>query len=123
MRAARVHSSRFAPPGTPRLRILANRVALTGAVVAAGLVMPAVAASAAAPGAKANAVPHYSHIVVIMDNGEDFGSILHNRFAPTINRLAVSYGLASRYYTTSDPDTANIVALLAGKDFGITPWW
>ena len=44
----------------------------------------------------------------------------HNQHAPTFNRLARDYGLATRYYTTSDPDTAGIMAFLAGNSFGVT---
>jgi hypothetical protein len=96
---------------------------VAAAAMLAGLAIPAVAAPAAP---SSDRVPHYNHIVVIMDNGESYRSILHNPFAPTINRLASEYGEASRYYTTSDPDTADIMALIAGNDFGIDdhlPYW
>ena len=74
----------------------------------------------------AASIPRYRHIFVIADVGHDFASIYHNRYAPVINRLASTYGLASRYYTTSDPDVANIVAMLAGSSFGVDdnfPYW
>jgi Phosphoesterase family len=100
----------------------------------AGLALPlaAGATTAATPAAAATApagtvrVPHYNHIVVIMFADHGFTNILHNRYAPTFNRLAREYGLATRYYTTSDPDTAGIMALLAGNSFGIddhAPYW
>ena len=116
----------------------------TAMVLLAALALPfaasAVPASAAPASAKSAAtasvaavqadtaakVPRYDHIAVIMFTSHDYGSILHNRFAPTFNRLASQYGLASHYYTTSDPDTANVMALLAGNDFGISdgaPYW
>ena len=71
-------------------------------------------------------MPRYRHIVVLMDTDHDYGSILHDKYAPTINRLARQYGLASRYYTVADPDIANEMALLAGSPFGISdsaPYW
>jgi Phosphoesterase family len=94
----------------------------------AGSAVPAATAAAAAvsPDSPAVRVPHYNHIAVIMDLDHDYASIMGNRYAPNINRLAHQYGLASRYYTTSDPDTANIMALLAGNSFGIAdglPYW
>ncbi len=117
-----------------RARVLLTAVATSAALalpLAGGV--PGVAASAAADlgtshaavGAAAK-VPRYNHIVVIMDTSHDYGSIMHNRYAPNINRLARTYGLASQYFTTSDPDTANIMALLAGNSFGISdgsPYW
>jgi hypothetical protein len=98
------------------------------AVPVASAVPAASDGRAAADGSIAAAarVPHYNHVTVIMDNNHDYGSILHNTFAPTINRLARQYGLASKYYTTSDPVVGNIMALLAGNNFGVSsasPYW
>jgi len=118
---------------------LRGRALLTAAAVVAGTVAVALplagsASATASAGSAASSraarsadqVPRYNHIAVIMDTSHDYGSIMHNRYAPNINRLARQYGLASRYYTTSDPDTANIMALLAGNSFGVTdgiPYW
>jgi len=125
------------------------RAAVTAAVLAAGLATPAVAvAASAAPAATpvhvataaaatadtataatsgaADRVPHYNHIAVIMFADHGFANIRGNKDAPTFNRLARQYGLATRYYTTSDPDTAGIMALLAGNSFGVSddsPYW
>ncbi|HEY2641694.1 MAG TPA: alkaline phosphatase family protein [Streptosporangiaceae bacterium] len=117
--------------------VLSNRARalLTAVVVLAALglpvaasAVPAATASVAASSRPAAAVrvPHYDHIAVIMDTSHDYGSILHNKFAPNINRLAHQYGLASHYFTVTDPDTANLMALLAGDSFGIgngVPYW
>ncbi len=35
-----------------------------------------------------NQVPRYSHIAVIMFTDHGYGAILHNKYAPTFNRLA-----------------------------------
>jgi phosphatidylinositol-3-phosphatase len=129
---------------------LPARAAVTAAVLAAGLATPtaAVAASStpavtaahatahaatvrAATAHAANAgagdrVPRYNHIVVIMFTDHGFSNIHGKKYAPTFNRLAREYGLATRYYTTSDPDTAGIMALLAGNSFGVndgSPYW
>jgi len=100
-------------------------VALTGPVaVAHAHTKPTTSAGTAAwAGVR---IPRYQHITVIADVSHDFGAIFHNKFAPVINRLAHRYGLASRYFTTSDPDVANIVAMLAGNSFGVNdsfPYW
>src|SRR5271166_1904522 len=96
-----------------------SRLPIAAALVAAALAGPLSwqaaggATSYSRPTASAwsaSIVPHYRHITVIADVGHDFGAIYHNKFAPVMNRLAAEYGLASHYYTTSDPDIADIVA-------------
>lgn len=117
-------------------RIMAVRAAAIASLLAAVLAGQATAGAAGAtrhrPGhaaaraAASDAVPRYQHIAVLMDTDHDYGSILHNRFAPTINRLARQYGLASHYYTVADPDIANEMAMLAGRPFGVSdsvPYW
>ena len=116
------------------------RAAVTAAVLAVGLATPAAAVAASAhPAATAHAaiagtvttratdrVPRYNHVAVIMFTDHGFSNILHNKYAPTFNRLASEYGLATQYYTTSDPDAAGIMAFLAGNSFGVTddaPYW
>ena len=77
-------------------------------------------------GSASDRVPRYNHIAVIMFTDHGFSDILHNKYAPTFNRLASEYGLATRYYTTSDPDAAGIMAFLAGNSFGVNdgaPYW
>jgi hypothetical protein len=113
-----------------RARALGTVVVLFGALAlpVAATTVPAATASvgAAVQGNASVRVPHYNHIAVIMDTSHDFGSILHNKFAPNINRLAKQFGLASHYFTVADPDTANIMAVLAGNSFGIgngLPYW
>jgi phosphatidylinositol-3-phosphatase len=117
------------------------RAAVTAAVLAAGLATPAAAVAAtaspaataahaatagAAIGSAADRVPRYKHITVIMFTDHGFSNIKGNKYAPTFNRLASEYGLATHYFTTSDPDTAGIMAFLAGNDYGVndgSPYW
>jgi hypothetical protein len=102
------------------------RVAVAVAALATGLVIPAASQASPTSAGAAGHVPRYRHIVVIMDNSEDFNSIFHYRFAPTINRLARQYGVASQYFTTSDPDVADTLDVLAGNNFGVDdhlPYW
>ncbi len=113
-----------------RARALGTAMVLFGALAlpAAANAVPAATASidAADQGSASARVPHYNHIAVIMDTSHDYGSILHNKFAPNINRLAKQFGLASHYFTVADPDTANLMAVLAGNSFGIgngLPYW
>jgi hypothetical protein len=112
------------------------RAAAAAAALAVGLTVPVAAAASpaataatamgAAAAPAADQVPHYNHIAVIMFTEHGFSNILHNQYAPTFNRLASDYGLATRYYTTSDPDVAGMMAFLAGNSFGVTdhaPYW
>jgi hypothetical protein len=110
------------------------RAAVIAAALFAGLATPAVAmaagtgrtAASAPAAAPADRVPHYSHVAVIMFTSHGFSNIQHNKDAPTFNRLASEFGLASQYFTTSDPDTAGMLAFLAGKSFGVndgSPYW
>src|SRR5580698_5275806 len=123
----------------PSMHITTTRARAAAAAVAllAGLAVPvgATAASAspqlaATPAAHsasaAGRVPHFDHIVVLMLTEHGFTSILRSKYAPTLNRLASEYGLATHYYTTSDPDTAGVMAFLAGNSYGVTdssPYW
>jgi phosphatidylinositol-3-phosphatase len=56
--------------------------------------------------------------VIVMEN-EEFGSVIGSRAAPFINRLARSYGLATRMYAISHPSLPNYLALTGGSTFGI----
>jgi Phosphoesterase family len=125
VRVTAIAAALVAGLATPSVAVAASAspaaAAVTSAVAAASAV-PAPSAVASA----ASRVPHYRHIAVIMFADHGFSNIDHNKHAPTFNRLARQYGLATRYYTTSDPDTAGIMALLAGNAFGVTdhaPYW
>ena len=102
-------------------------LALAVATLAVPLVALAGTAPASARAASASdAVPHFRHIAVIMFADHSYSNILGNKYAPTFNRLARDYGLATRYYTPSDPDAAGIMAFLAGDSYGVSdgaPYW
>jgi hypothetical protein len=106
-----------------RGRVLAAATA-TAAALAVALPLAANAAtsspsSPAAAASSADHIPHYNHIYVIMFTDHGFSNINNNKYAPTFNKLGREYGLARRYYTTSDPDVAGVMAFLAGNDYGI----
>jgi hypothetical protein len=116
------------------IRFIRHARILPGLAVAA-LAMPLVAlagttAASAGPASGAaggsDAVPRYQHIAVIMFTDHSYSNILGNQHAPTFNRLARNYGLATRYYTTSDPDAAGMMAFLGGDAYGVndgSPYW
>ncbi|MBV8423770.1 MAG: phosphoesterase, partial [Candidatus Eremiobacteraeota bacterium] len=65
------------------------------------------------------AVPHYDHILVIVEENRSYSTILDHRFAPTIAGLAATYGSAQRMYAERHPSEPNYVALVGGDTFGI----
>ena len=64
-------------------------------------------------------MPHYKHIVVIVEENKDYAQVMNSAVAPNIAGLARRYGTATRFYGEVHPSEANYVALLAGDTFGI----
>jgi phospholipase C len=64
-------------------------------------------------------VPHYDHIVVIVEENKGYKTVLDRGYAPNISRLAKTYGMATQMYAEVHPSEANYVALLGGDTFGI----
>jgi hypothetical protein len=89
-----------------------------------GAMVLGVVAWVATPGvsvaANANsAIPHYQHIVEIIMENQNFGTIIGNPNAPQINALANQYGLATNYFAITHPSEPNYVANVSGSYFGI----
>lgn len=88
--------------------------ALRSVVLAAmALATPAAAHASEAP------VPRYDHIVVIVEENHTSDQILGTGRAPTLDRLAATYGIATNFYAETHPSEANYVAMLAGDTLGI----
>jgi hypothetical protein len=70
--------------------------------------------------------PKYDHVFLIIEENEDFGQIIGNKYAPILNALAADYGLATDYRGVADPSEPNYIAMLGGDFFGIAdddPYW
>jgi hypothetical protein len=67
----------------------------------------------------AAAVPHYDHIFLMVFENHGSAQIIGNPAAPTINKLANTFGLATQYFSVADPSEPNYVAMLGGNFFGI----
>lgn len=72
------------------------------------------AASATAP------VPRLDHIVVVVFENKEAGSVLGNKAAPTFNAYARRYANLARYYGVTHPSLPNYLALVSGSTQGIT---
>src|SRR5688500_14431166 len=64
-------------------------------------------------------VPNFQHIVIIMFENKEFGSVIGNPQMPNFNRLAVEYTLLTQYYAIQHPSLPNYIALMGGDTFGI----
>jgi phosphatidylinositol-3-phosphatase len=85
----------------------AAAAALLVAVLAAG-------ASAAPP-----RVPAFDHIIVIVFENKEFGSVLGNPRAPTFNAYARTQAELTHYYGVTHPSLPNYLALVSGSTHGI----
>jgi phosphatidylinositol-3-phosphatase len=64
-------------------------------------------------------VPNFQHIVIIIFENKEFGSVIGNPQMPAYNRLAREYTLLTQYYAIQHPSLPNYIALMGGDTFGI----
>jgi hypothetical protein len=69
---------------------------------------------------RGTSVPVFDHIFVIVEENAEFGGIVGNPQAPTINLMASQYGLATQYFGTTHVSEGNYVALIGGDFYAIT---
>lgn len=72
------------------------------------------AATAAAP------VPKLDHIVVVVFENKEAGSVLGSGAAPTFNAYARRFANVTNYYGVTHPSLPNYIALVSGSTHGIT---
>jgi hypothetical protein len=101
-----------------RNRALATAAA--GALVLSLAIPGGVALASSSPGTHPAApasskIPHYKHIAVLQITDHGLTDLLHNKFAPTYNKLAREYGLATEYTSSGGGDVGGEMALLTGK--------
>lgn len=65
-------------------------------------------------------VPPFEHIVLIVFENKEFGTVIGNDDMPTFNRLAQEYTLLTQFYAIMHPSLPNYIALIGGDTFGIT---
>jgi len=65
-------------------------------------------------------VPNFSHIVTIIFENKEFGTIIGNGKMAYFNLLANSYTLLTQYYAPTHPSLPNYLSLIGGDTFGIT---
>jgi phosphatidylinositol-3-phosphatase len=64
-------------------------------------------------------VPNFEHIVIIMFENKEFGTVIGNPLMSNYNRLARENTLLTQYYAVRHPSLPNYIALVGGDTFGI----
>jgi phospholipase C len=65
-------------------------------------------------------VPDFEHIVIIIFENREFGSVVGNSQMPYFNSLANQYTLLTQHYAIMHPSLPNYIALMGGDTFGFT---
>jgi phospholipase C len=65
-------------------------------------------------------VPNFSHIVIVVFENREFGSVIDNPEMPYFNELAKKYTLLTQHYAVIHPSLPNYIAMMSGDTFGIT---
>jgi hypothetical protein len=66
-----------------------------------------------------HAAPSGSHVVVVMMENKERGSVIGSPSAPYVNRLARRYAAPRNYFGVAHPSLPNYLALLGGSTFGV----
>ena len=64
-------------------------------------------------------VPHFSHVIVIILENKEFGSVIGNGQMPNFNRLASQYTLLTQHFAIQHPSLPNYLALIGGDTFKV----
>ena len=64
-------------------------------------------------------VPEFEHIVTIVLENKEFGTVIGNSRMPYFNQLAKSYTLLTQHYAVTHPSLPNYLALISGDTFGL----
>lgn len=65
-------------------------------------------------------VPNFTHIVIIIFENKEFGTVIGNNQMIYFNLLASSYTLLTEHYAVTHPSLPNYLSLVSGDTFGIT---
>jgi phosphatidylinositol-3-phosphatase len=80
---------------------------------------PAAAEADTATPAPPSLVPDFAHIVTIVLENKEFGTVVGSPKMPYFNSLAKSYTLLTQHYAVAHPSLPNYLALIAGDTFGV----
>ena len=80
---------------------------------------PAVTSTASLTPVPPTLVPSFEHIVLILFENKEFGTVIGNPSMPLYNQLADEYTLLTQFYAIRHPSLPNYIALIGGDTFGI----
>ncbi len=64
-------------------------------------------------------VPNFDHVVWIVFENKEFGSVIGNSQMPIFNKFASDYTLFTQFYAVMHPSLPNYLAMIGGDTFGI----
>jgi phospholipase C len=64
-------------------------------------------------------VPNFDHVVVIIFENKEFGTVVGNSKMPIFNKFANDYTLLTQFYAVIHPSLPNYLAIIGGDTFGI----
>jgi phosphatidylinositol-3-phosphatase len=76
--------------------------------------------SATATGLPNALVPDFQHIVIVVFENKEFGTVIGNPQMPYFNELAKAHTLLTQHYAVAHPSLPNYLALIGGDTFGVT---
>ncbi|NOY98999.1 MAG: hypothetical protein GXP40_07330 [Chloroflexi bacterium] len=65
-------------------------------------------------------VPDFEHIVVIVFENKEFGTVIGSPMMPVFNQLAGDYTLLTQHYAVTHPSLPNYLAMMGGDTFEVT---
>ena len=65
-------------------------------------------------------VPDFRHVVTVVFENKEYGTVIGNPEMPYFNELAESYTLLTQHYAVAHPSLPNYLALIGGDTFGVT---
>ena len=65
-------------------------------------------------------VPVFEHIVTVVFENKEFGSVVNNPQMSFFNQLAKSYTLLTQFYAVTHPSLPNYLAMIGGDTFNVT---
>lgn len=72
------------------------------------------------PGGPSRPLPHFDHIIVVVEENHSFEDITGASDAPYLHTLMGQGAVFTRSYAVAHPSTPNYLALFAGSTFGVT---
>ena len=64
-------------------------------------------------------IPDFAHIVILIFENKEYGTIISDKALPNFNHYAKSYTLLNAYYSPTHPSLPNYLALIGGDTFGV----